>query len=230
MTNQPSLQAQVNEVAQFATWLAGAFLLLWVGRTIGGAEKKFVNEMLDIATPKEIPVRIPQVLIEGGDLIPQAQPEMSHRDQAHHAIEDIQKAIDETRKADSIRRIERAIDRIDTEILDREIITGMDDLQGAIEDYKGIERAGFTPEEYQEEKEAAFEAIEDAAQGLDIDEEALEDLAAPPEPLPVVDMEQLKRKYGWWAARLAEAVCPHNDIACIEREARRLIEARAARL
>ena len=70
VTNQPSIQAQVNEVTQFATWFAGAFFLLWVGRTIGGAEKRFVNEMLDIATPKEIPVRIPQVLVEGGDLIP----------------------------------------------------------------------------------------------------------------------------------------------------------------
>ena len=44
------------------------------------------------------------------------------------------------------------------------------------------------------------------------------------------DLKRIADKYGWWAAKLAEAVCPHNDVACVEREARRLAEARRARL
>jgi len=60
MTNRRLIQAQVDEVMQFATWLAGAFFLLLIGRAIGKAEKNMVNYLLDAATPEEIPVRIPQ--------------------------------------------------------------------------------------------------------------------------------------------------------------------------
>jgi len=31
-------------------------------------------------------------------------------------------------------------------------------------------------------------------------------------------------KYGLWAVNRAEAFCPENDVACVEREAKRLIE------
>jgi DNA-directed RNA polymerase subunit RPC12/RpoP len=48
--------------------------------------------------------------------------------------------------------------------------------------------------------------------------------------IPRDDLKRIADKYGWWAAKLAEAVCPHNDVACVEREARRLAEARRARL
>ena len=120
----------------------------------------------------------------------------NYRDQATQTIEDIQKAIDETKKTDSIRRIERAIKRIDTEILDRELITGLDDLEAAIEEYKGIEREGLTPEEYRDEKESAFEAIGEAAEGLDIDEDALEDLEAEEKPTePVVTVADCEAKH-----------------------------------
>ena len=50
-----------------------------------------------------------------------------------------------------------------------------------------------------------------------------------PASIPRDDLTRIAEKYGWWAARLAEAVCPHN-VACVEREARRLAEARRARL
>jgi len=45
-------------------------------------------------------------------------------------------------------------------------------------------------------------------------------------PLTILrdDLKRIAGKYGWWAARQAEALCPHNDIACVEREARRLLE------
>jgi len=37
---------------------------------------------------------------------------------------------------------------------------------------------------------------------------------------------QLKDRYGRWAVDTAIAVCPLNDLECIEREAKRLAEAR----
>ncbi len=51
-----------------------------------------------------------------------------------------------------------------------------------------------------------------------------------PQTIPIEDLERISRQYGIWAARLAQAVCPHGDVACVEREARRLFEARRARL
>jgi len=59
-TPQESIQAQANEVIQFTTWLSVALFMLWVGKKVGGWEKKIANDLLDVATPKEIPVRIPQ--------------------------------------------------------------------------------------------------------------------------------------------------------------------------
>jgi hypothetical protein len=42
--------------------------------------------------------------------------------------------------------------------------------------------------------------------------------------IPRDDLKRIAGKYGWWAARQAEALCPHNDVACVEREAKRLYE------
>ena len=42
--------------------------------------------------------------------------------------------------------------------------------------------------------------------------------------IPRDDLKRIAGEYGWWAARQAEALCPHNDVACMEREARRLYE------
>jgi len=38
------------------------------------------------------------------------------------------------------------------------------------------------------------------------------------------DLRRIADEYGWWAARRAEASCPHMDVACVEREAKRLYE------
>ena len=62
-TPQQSIQAQVNEVTQFATGLVGIMFLLLIGKTIGGMEKNFVNSLLNVATPESLPVRIPQTKI-----------------------------------------------------------------------------------------------------------------------------------------------------------------------
>ena len=42
--------------------------------------------------------------------------------------------------------------------------------------------------------------------------------------IPPQELRRIAEKYGWWAARRAEAFCPHNDVPCVEREARRLYE------
>ena len=42
--------------------------------------------------------------------------------------------------------------------------------------------------------------------------------------IPAADLERIAGKYGRWAARRAESFCPENDVACVEREARRLYE------
>jgi hypothetical protein len=42
-------------------------------------------------------------------------------------------------------------------------------------------------------------------------------------PIPWKDKKPLLERYGSWAVNRAEAFCPHNDVACVEREARRLI-------
>jgi DNA-directed RNA polymerase subunit RPC12/RpoP len=42
--------------------------------------------------------------------------------------------------------------------------------------------------------------------------------------IPRDELKRIAGKYGWWAARQAEALCPHNDVVCVEREAKRLLE------
>ncbi|MDP3880175.1 MAG: hypothetical protein Q8Q07_07735 [Dehalococcoidales bacterium] len=42
--------------------------------------------------------------------------------------------------------------------------------------------------------------------------------------IPRDALKRIAGEYGWWAARQAEALCPHGDVACVEREARRLYE------
>lgn len=48
-------------------------------------------------------------------------------------------------------------------------------------------------------------------------------------PIPYEKRRELEERYGRWAVETAIAVCPHDDIRCIEREAKRLSEARLLR-
>jgi len=48
-------------------------------------------------------------------------------------------------------------------------------------------------------------------------------------PIPYNKRVELEDKYGHWAVETAIAVCPHDDIKCIEREAKRLYEVRVMR-
>ena len=43
-------------------------------------------------------------------------------------------------------------------------------------------------------------------------------------PIPWKDKKRLIEKYGAWAVNRSEVFCPHGDVACVEREARRSIE------
>jgi len=42
--------------------------------------------------------------------------------------------------------------------------------------------------------------------------------------IPWAAKEPLIEKYGKWAVNRAEAMCPENDVACVEREAKRMVE------
>jgi hypothetical protein len=53
--------------------------------------------------------------------------------------------------------------------------------------------------------------------------------AAMSNPIPYEVKRRLEEKYGYWAVKTAIGVCPHDDIRCIEREARRLYESRILR-
>jgi hypothetical protein len=48
-------------------------------------------------------------------------------------------------------------------------------------------------------------------------------------PIPYEKRMELEKKYGHWAVETAIGVCPHDDIRCIEREAKRLYESRVLR-
>ncbi len=50
--------------------------------------------------------------------------------------------------------------------------------------------------------------------------------------LPAISPEkrlELEERYGRWAVVTAIGVCPHDDLRCIEREAKRLYESRVYR-
>jgi len=47
--------------------------------------------------------------------------------------------------------------------------------------------------------------------------------------IPWEAKEPLIDKYGLWAVNRAEAFCPENDVACVEREAKRMFEVRKHR-
>lgn len=77
--------------------------------------------------------------------------------------------MDETKRAASIKKLKKTLAGLETEL-----IAGISELEEAIESYSEIQREGMTPEDYASEKEAAFEAITEALEALDIDTDAIE--------------------------------------------------------
>ncbi len=59
--------------------------------------------------------------------------------------------------------------------------------------------------------------------------ESREKLELQAQTMPYDKRVELEHKYGHWAVETAIGICPHNDIRCIEREAKRLYESRVLR-
>ena len=53
------LEGWTLTVSAFAVWLAGVSFILVLGKTVGSYEKAMAIYLLEIATPDELPVRIP---------------------------------------------------------------------------------------------------------------------------------------------------------------------------
>lgn len=93
-------------------------------------------------------------------------PEARLRSEMEDRLAQLSELLDEDKKAASIKRLEKAIAG-----LDEDMIEGLDFVQESLEEYKGIERAGMTPEEYNDAKAAAFDALKDAVEGLQVIDE-----------------------------------------------------------
>jgi len=70
-------------------------------------------------------------------------------------------------KAKSIDKLRSALDEIDQEKYD-----GIADVEAAIEEYESIERAGLTPAEYGEDRQTAFDEIDEAIDAIVENEES----------------------------------------------------------
>lgn len=76
--------------------------------------------------------------------------------------------MDEGKKAPSIKALEKALAGVDEDRVD------VSDLEDAIQEYKDVTREGLTPEEYNDEKQAAFENVQeqiDSLEAIEGDEE-----------------------------------------------------------
>ena len=83
-------------------------------------------------------------------------------------VESLPGMMNDTRKAQSLRRIGSTIDA-----LDDTDVEGLDDLRNAIEEYGDVERAGMSIDEFNDEKQSLWEAVSDAMDGLVVDADAI---------------------------------------------------------
>lgn len=81
-------------------------------------------------------------------------------------LDTLQEILDEERKAQSIKKLEKAI-----EGMDADLVEGLDDVESAIEDYRSCERAGMSNEEYTDEKANLFDQIVSAVEDVELNEE-----------------------------------------------------------
>jgi FtsZ-binding cell division protein ZapB len=80
--------------------------------------------------------------------------------------ETLHNLMDSTKQSKSIDKLRSALDE-----LDHDKFEGIADVEGAIEDYESIERAGLTSAEYGEDRQAAFDEIDDAIDAIkEVDE------------------------------------------------------------
>ena len=138
------------------------------------------HEWLEKAPPpktaEEIKESIATRVVEKVEQVPQAgtggkatesvTPGIYESESLEDQLAKLASLLDEGNKATSIKALEKAMAALPTEQVE-----GMDEVETAIGDYRGIEKAGMTPEEYQAEKQASWDAISDAVEGLGIKEE-----------------------------------------------------------
>lgn len=89
----------------------------------------------------------------------------------------IQGILDEGRKRETLTLLEKRLAN-----LDRSKFEGLEEVDSAITDYRDIQRAGMTPEDYTSEKESAFEAIQEALEDLELSEILPVEPPRPPAP------------------------------------------------
>lgn len=97
-------------------------------------------------------------------------------------ISNLQGIPDETKKAVTLRRLEAAIERLTPQQVDA--IEGLDEVKKAMVDYTFIKKPGMTPEEFVEEKQAAWTEIEEALEALSGEEAPTLPPAPTPAPTP----------------------------------------------
>lgn len=85
------------------------------------------------------------------------------RDLRDNFVASLEALMDEENKAGSIKKLTRTLDA-----LDDSRFSGLDDVRDLVAEYSGIERAGMTPEEYNDAKAEAFETITEALQEIQI--------------------------------------------------------------
>lgn len=216
---RPLMTAQdVSDVIKTATLVvAFSFIGELIGflavKTFGETETIDIRGATKFATPGPLA------------FLPQSMSRKDLREQARSLLEKGQNA--------QARNSMRALSDLDD--LGDELDT--QDCRDALEEYRDIDRADYGDyEEYQEARDEAWEfflecleAMVDEAEELVAQEEELEaeekETDRQESVSPAESIKRIAAKYGWWATRLAESVCPYNDLNCIEKEAGRLTQA-----
>mgnify|MGYP001566259242 FL=1 len=131
---------------------------------------------VEVAPPRRRPGRPPKPRVEAAPpaKVP-AVPEAREREEMESLVSQIQTVLDESNRAPTLKKLKILMAQ-----LNEDMVEGVEDIEAAIEEYEGIQREGLTPEEYRDERETAFQDIQDATQGLALIEKEEEVVPAPP--------------------------------------------------
>lgn len=124
---------------------------------------------LEVSIPEGAPPAAPPAVPPAAPPAPPPapdDPEAKLRSEMEDRLAQLGDILDEEKKAASLKRLEKAM-----EGLDEDLVEGVDAVRDAIEEYRGVEKAGMTPQEYQDEKTSTFEAIGEAVSELSLVEE-----------------------------------------------------------
>ncbi len=117
--------------------------------------------------PVEVPVPAPPAPVE---VVP-AVVEYTRREieEQEGIINQIKTVLDESKRAPTLKKLKSLMEK-----LNEDMVEGIEDIETAIEEYEGVERKGLTPEEYRDEREGAFTAIQEAIDELALTQEVEE--------------------------------------------------------